>query len=283
MNVDDITTIAAAAKEAGLPVKDVSTNLLDEPTKEFGGGLGSMINVVFFPFHFLKAKGEVALEKIEVLKKEIQNGVSRVPDKNKVDPQLSIVGPALEATKYHVEHDEIRKLIVNLIVASINVEKQEMLHPSFPEIVKQLSPFDVKVLRNLVEDLRMPFASIIAVKDKTSRHQFSPIPIFTVITNYLMPFPDLTLDNLTQYESAIENLIRLSIIETSQSDSHTNEGYYDRLETHPILKETEEFLRMNNDRSFDDYVFEYRKGSWSFTQLGKMFINCCMHDSESDQ
>ncbi len=283
MNVDNITALSAAAKEAGLPVKDVATNLLDEPTKEFGSGLGSMINVVFYPFHFLKAKGEVALEKIEVLKKEIQNGISRVPDKNKVDPQLSIVGPALEATKYHVEHDEIRKLIVNLIVASINVEKQEMLHPSFPEIVKQLSPFDVKVLRNLVEDQRIPFASIIAVKNAKSPIRFSSASIFTVITNYLMPFPDLTLDNSSQYESAVENLIRLSIIEISQSDTHADEGYYDRLETHPILKETEDFLRLNNNRPFDDYVFEYRKGSWSFTQLGKMFINCCMYDSESEQ
>ena len=56
------------------------------------------------------------------------------------------MGPALEdVLKYYCNVDVIRKMFVKLIAASMN--KESHVHPAFGEIIKQLSRYELSLLR----------------------------------------------------------------------------------------------------------------------------------------
>jgi len=274
MNEADVIATLKAAQDAGLPVSAVADNLLIAPSEELGKGLASAINIVFFPFHALKAKGDLVLAKINALKSEIAQEAEKIPVQNRIEPQLSVVGPALEAAKYHVEQDEIRKLFVNLIVSSIDLEKQEVVHPSFSEIIRQLSPFDVKVLRLLLRDRKLPTGSLIAIEDTVQTNRYLKSIAFSQFYRVVFPFEGMTLDNIHHYESAIQNLERLSLINVDLEHALTGDGNYDILDNHPFLQE---FIQQRRDVG-DNREIKFKRTFWEFTRYGKMFIECCMPD-----
>lgn len=64
-----------------------------------------------------------------------------------MEPDIQIVAPALEASKYCVEKEELRKMFVNLIASSINSDKVASVHPIFNDIIRKLSSTDALLLR----------------------------------------------------------------------------------------------------------------------------------------
>lgn len=62
---------------------------------------------------------------IEKYATEIDEQVSKIPDKDiNQDPDISIIGPAFEASKYYVNRDDARKMFAKLIAAELDVKKQ---------------------------------------------------------------------------------------------------------------------------------------------------------------
>ena len=78
--------------------------------------------------------------------------ITKIPKENLQKPPLSIIGPALEASKYYIEEEDIRDMFANLIASSIDSDYNDMIHHSFVEIIKQLSIHDAKLFKSLVEN-----------------------------------------------------------------------------------------------------------------------------------
>ena len=57
----------------------------------------------------------------------------------------------MEASKYYFEEKELREMFSKLIVCSLNSSKSNMVHPSFIEIIKQLSSTDAILLKKISE------------------------------------------------------------------------------------------------------------------------------------
>ena len=80
----------------------------------------------------------------------IAEEVDQIPDNElKEEPNTSIIGPALEASKYYIEEEIPRKMFAKLIASSMDKRKDGLVHQSFVEIIKQMSPDDAKVLIEL--------------------------------------------------------------------------------------------------------------------------------------
>ena len=47
--------------------------------------------------------------------------------------------PALENAKYCVEEPSLREMFANLISSSLDIEKQDIVHPSFSDILKTMT------------------------------------------------------------------------------------------------------------------------------------------------
>lgn len=89
-------------------------------------------------------------QNVEKYKSDCIRKISEIPEDKIQDPKLSIVGPALEASKFYIEEEEIRNMFSNLIASSMNSDHGDVPH-SFVEIIKQLSPFDAKLLQSFTE------------------------------------------------------------------------------------------------------------------------------------
>ena len=75
---------------------------------------------------------------------KIQNKTQEIPEEFLQEPKLNIVGPALEASKYYIDSEILREMFANLISSSVDSRKSSKTHPSFVEIIKQLSSLDAK-------------------------------------------------------------------------------------------------------------------------------------------
>lgn len=88
-------------------------------------------------------------QSVERFKKDLKGKISEIPKGNQQDPKLSLIGPALESTKYYVEEEELRNLFVNLITKSMDDRYNDKVNHAFVEIIKQLSPIDAYILKKI--------------------------------------------------------------------------------------------------------------------------------------
>ena len=92
---------------------------------------------------------------VEKYKNECIEKISKIPEDKIQDPKLSIIGPALEASKFYIEEEEIRNMFANLIAASMNSDFNNSIHHSFIEIIKQLSPHDAILFNSFPEKFKL--------------------------------------------------------------------------------------------------------------------------------
>lgn len=266
-----IKKIAEVVSALGVPVNELSKNALSKPTTELGEGLGNLFWLLFSPIHAARSTLE---PRINRFREEIEARVSEIPIERLIEPPLNIVGPTLEAARFHIEHEEIRALFAQLIASSMDVSKQELIHPSFVEIIKQMSPFDARVLKLLIDDENLPIASIVA---SSNLHNDKYKDISRNIIEDIVPFPDINLANIQYYCSSLQNIRRLSIINVNMEKIFTDEGRYDSLNNHHELsKIIEEFSTFAKYPEYKDSTIGYKKGIWNFTIYGKIFIDCCV-------
>lgn len=112
--------------------------------KEAGERLADIISLVFTPVIKAKAKRD---KNIEMFLKELEKEVDKIPEDKIKDPSLHIIAPILEDVfKYYHEEDYLRIIFAKLIASSM--DKDNVIHPSYVDVIRQLSRYDIAVLRN---------------------------------------------------------------------------------------------------------------------------------------
>lgn len=108
--------------------------------------VGLFNNVVFYP---VKKANALFKYKLEDFKNELEQKLSSIPEEKLVEPDLMIAGPSLEALKYTYDKDELRNMYLNLLTSSMNKDIKDKAHPSYVEIIRQLTPLNAKVFKRL--------------------------------------------------------------------------------------------------------------------------------------
>lgn len=129
------------------------TNLTEQPTKAIGSTVSDIWFLVFGGIGHLaeKRKLRYAVE-LEKYNKELQETINEIPKERKVEPDIQIVAPALEASKYCVEKEELRKMFVNLIASSMDSDKVTNVHPIFTDIISKLSSTDALLFKAIANE-----------------------------------------------------------------------------------------------------------------------------------
>ncbi|WP_268794476.1 DUF4393 domain-containing protein [Paenibacillus sp. DMB20] len=194
--------------------------------------------------------------------------MAKVPSCDVIEPELNIAGPALEAAKYYIEHEELRKMFAKLIAASMNKGHIEVAHPSFVEVIKQLSPLDARTLHFLSNNRNsIGCGSIVLnVLDGQGGH----VPI---VHNFF-PLPGLNKDNYLSYSASIDNLVRLGLIYIDINRSFNNNLFYRSLEEHQLVRDLR--VMYSSQPSGAATRVEVRKSAWEITQFGQNFCSCCL-------
>ncbi|MDQ0721514.1 DUF4393 domain-containing protein [Paenibacillus sp. W4I10] len=243
-------------KEIGQATAEVSKDVLSPPAQELGRVLGDMVTVSFGWLEKIKIKQE---HNIKLFKEELQNGLNKIAPGNLVLPPLHIVGPAIEASKYYIESTELRQLFINLLLSSSDKTKQSNVHPSFIEIIKQMSPDDAECFRYLSEFKGSIGACTLHLFEEKYGDSFKPL-------RYILDFPGLDAENFVHYMTIANNLTRLGLIECLD-----NSVSYDK-ESCANLRSID-FESVLKEDFGENVTVEFHEAFWNFTALGLAFQN----------
>lgn len=139
--------LAECAGKSIETVPDIYDDALKPTTQESGKILALIprtINAALVPLRQWIANKEYNLAETEKL---LAKKLEHVGEDKIVTPDPYVAVPAIQAISYSMNSEELRNLYANLLAKSMNSDTKDMVHPSFVEIIKQLSPIDSLVLK----------------------------------------------------------------------------------------------------------------------------------------
>jgi hypothetical protein len=148
----------------------------------------------------------------------LDNSVRKVPEQNRIAPPPQILGPVLEGVKYEPEGSELEEMASNLLAVSMDKENVSKAHPSYPNIIRQLSRDEVVILRLLMksEYYRVWEADLSRDKDDFGKEMDVFVNFRTVEEN----FPKNELYYPDSFSFYLSHLYHLGLAAVYKSVSH---------------------------------------------------------------
>lgn len=127
MKVDDLKSI--------VPVDKVYEDALSPAMKQ----IGQVLERVAKTSRFLLAPIDYLALQHDRWERYLQRVANKVEDQNLIEGHPQLVIPTIEGLSLTYENTLLSELFVNLLANSIDKTKQDLAHPAFPNIIKQLS------------------------------------------------------------------------------------------------------------------------------------------------
>jgi len=208
-------------------------------------------------------------ESLRLTANAIKEKVRQVPEDKLVEPEPYVAIPAIQQISYCQNSEELRDLYANLLTASMNADKKWQVHPSFVDIIKQLTPDEAKYLKNL-PPLREVLNPLIDVSFGIGN---PPTGYHPAVTN----FTDEGIDVLEHPEnicSYIDNLLRLNLIEIPAGRLSDMERY-EKVKKNPLVRNPVSFYPSSNGIILK---YTYRYKMFKLTNFGLNFIRVVCHE-----
>lgn len=180
-----------------------------------------------------------------------------------VSPDAYVAVPAMQAISYSMNSDELRDLYANLLAKSMYKDTKNYVHPSFVEIIKQLSPLDARVF-NIIAS--RPWNPVLDLKMK-NKVGIDYRLLYTNVTDIEIATQDLV-------AISIDNLIKQNLIKIPSDGFYTLEEVYQSVVQTDFYREQENLHKETED----GYIFAHTKKMIETTNLGRMFYSICMTD-----
>ncbi len=203
---------------------------------------------------------------IDETKKLLAQKLADVDPEKIVEPEPYVAVPAIQAISYSMNSEELRNLYANLLAKAMNSDTKDFVHPSFVEIIKQMSPIDSLVFKIIMERDANPLIDL--VYEKIEGKNFSiPIASQTISTN----ISDIDVSSIEIICVSLDNLIKQSLIAIPEDRSYTNIHLYDKLlSSEYYITEQQKW-----PDSPDGFKFSHKKKMIIKTNLGFSFYNIC--------
>lgn len=239
---------------------------LQPAAKEIGKALGTIaktVNVALAPVSALVWGYDQIKEFVD---NKVTEKLQNVPEENIVTPPPHVAGPALESLRYTGSINELKELYANLLASSMDSATTKDAHPSFVEIIKQLSSDEAKLLTALISKEQEPAVTIRNNRKDNSggRDQFRN---FTVLGE------KVGVQDFSRIPNYLDNLCRLGLLKIPASYVLVGENIYKHLDEHPVVKSIIESINKDDSRK-SDLVHK----TIMVTGLGRQFINTCVND-----
>lgn len=205
----------------------------------------------------------------EILKKKLEN----INLENIITPPAYIAVPALQAISYCMDDEQLREMFAELLAKAMNSEEVDNVHPTYVEIIKQLSPYDAVVFKKLVKKIIVP---CISVKYKSKEKNVS-YPISDLIV-----FEDFERYPLVPTQICLENLERLHLIEINRKSKLDVSDKYERLKQCCAVM-NQQFIDENKSiLKPEEYEIEYDEFMIIIRAFGQFFARVCLGEDFND-
>jgi hypothetical protein len=260
-------------KEIGEVIKKPVDNLINPAAKTIGERIENIIDLIFTPIEIAKIYKNHAIVN---LKNRLADKIKNIPQDKRITPALNIVGPVLEASKFYIEDDMLREMFANLVTAACNIDKVRYVAPAFPDVIRQLSPIDARMLKIISVKSRVGLIPMISCRE-----------FFQVSGNYFFrgyvripgDSEQATLGQLLSFaEESLSNFERLGLLKCSKTlakGSNVFNQEYEWLEEN--VKVLPAYKEMQREQGYAD-IAEIVRESLSYTVFGLNFINACVKE-----
>lgn len=242
-------------------VPDLYEDAFKSTTQESGKVLSLIprtVNAALVPLRQWIANKEYNLAETEKL---LALKLEHVGENKIVTPEAYVAVPAIQAISYSKDSEELRNLYANLLAKAMNADKKDEVHPGFLETIKQLSPEDAMLFKHIFP---LQYRPVIDVRLELADGGYK------TLAKYCNTFVNSRLSN---YGLALDNLIRLGLVEIPLNESYNNESVYESV-----------LIMLKSQYDFEYYIKEYpnavnitySKGRVIITAYGQAFYNTCV-------
>lgn len=195
------------------------------------------INAALVPLRKWIAEREYSLAQTEKL---LAEKLKNVPEEKITTPEAYIGVPALQAIAYSMDCDELRDMYANLLASAMNVDLKSGVHPSFAELIKQMSPTDARVFKTIHEATITPALDLYISVEATEESEGGDRHHIYNIT---------WIDDISYKEVvvSIDNLIRLGLIEMPSGIFYTHKANYDVVKATQTFRDFERMLQSRDE------------------------------------
>ncbi len=229
-----------------------------------------VINAALIPLRKWIAEREYNLAETEKL---LAQKLEHVSENKIVTPEAYVAVPAIQAISYSMDSKELRNLYANLLAKAMNIDTKDFVHPSFVEIIKQMSPIDVQIFEEISSNGFIQTVNIYCSKFPntscdTKKIQLMQNPIekhgFESLTHISAFSPDIV-------KVSIDNLLRLRLIEER---FRIGASIDEKIKTSPFyISITEQLKKFIVDET---WKYEETPQFFYLTTLGTTFRNICL-------
>lgn len=261
-NIKDTAEVVKGIVEA-VPVYE---DLCQPAIQEVGKGLHTLsktIHIALAPVSAMVWAFEKIKEKVNT---DLEKKLKDIPEEDIVTPDPRVAGPLIESLKFTAQEDELREMYTNLLASSMNKKKNNEVHPSYVEIIKQLLPDEAKLIKE-ISNSNGGTHGLLGIRVLVEGGNSGT----TYVSKFCKFYDSKTIENKFKIPLYLENLERLKLIEIPTGKSLTNkEVHYKSLENHRLInKELEELSAKGEKTRFEN---EYLQ----LTEFGKSFVKVCI-------
>lgn len=195
------------------------------------------------------------------LLEESSHRISQISEEDAKEPNAQIALQALTQAQYCVEEETLRKMFAELIASTMMKSRENVVHPSFPTLLSQMSSEDANALLRFKDTPILPIISIISTKSDGSYYK--------LITDVWERCEDL--NTYAQSQMCLISLARLGLIEFSYNEWSGDPAAHEALFTEQ-LKERAMLVLDPMDRPGAKLTIQ--RGHIELTRLGHNFISC---------
>ena len=232
--------------------------------KEIGVGLQKTVHMALAPISALVW----GYDKIEdFVKTSVAERLKRIPHDQIITPLPQIAGPALEALKYTGHDKNLREMFAKLLATAMDEKIATEAHPSFVEIIRQLSSDEAKICRIL------KVRNIIPVVNLNARRPFPDGSFKTELMHFSTLGYEADCKFPKQIQGYLDNLKRLGLIHIDFTKEPTDEAFdflYTALEENTDLRP---YIKAIKDRGA---LAGFQRGVIERNIFGFHFLNPCV-------
>lgn len=222
---------------------------------------------------------------VDETKKLLEHKLSKTDPNKIVTPDVFVAVPTIQAIFYCMNSEELRNLYANLLAKSMNTDTKDLVHPSFVEIIKQLSPLDAKAINSLKYLCEyQPLIRIFACKEQPIPNERMNVHDMTnfgdakiklpLFSHYSFHIPNIE-SSAEQRGFIIQNLNRLGLINIDY-----REHIIDAIQYKPLydqLLQSSLYKKLISKTTQDNLHLQLTDGYTSPTDFGRWFFDiCCM-------
>lgn len=243
-------------------LKEAYGDLAKPGVEQAGKALGTVIglgNTILWPVALANEKAKIALEKnLEKYRKRLEN----IPKEEiaEVAPELGV--PIGEKIAY-VTNEELSDMYVELLAKASIGSSASLAHPSFVNVINNLSPDEAVLLKALRNTQSLPFIETRLQRNgvegwNTLDPIYSPLSKITGLS-----FPN----NVVAY---ISNFEGLGILQVRTDIYMVGEGIYE-----PLELESKARYKGLEDIPEPKMQITCQKGKIDVTPFGRLFLQAC--------